>query len=121
MEQSLDSGTGTMATISTATGRYSRTSALCNSKQVNGANTTSGSASADHLSDVWPQHSAQHPPSPPVRQRARYVCKVKFLFQLKSIVRMVWFGNLANYKQDYNINISLFHVVFRVMVMIFCS
>ena len=71
----MDSGTGTMATmatVSTVTGRYSRTSPTCNGKQLNGINTTSEGSSVDHLSDVWPRHSTHHPPSPPVRQRARY-------------------------------------------------
>ena len=62
----------TMATVSTVTGRYSRTSPTCNGKQLNGINTTSEGSSVDHLSDVWPRHSTHHPPSPPVRQRARY-------------------------------------------------
>ena len=35
------------------------------------------------------------------------------------VVRVDWLGNLANYKEDYNV--SLFHVVFTVTVRIFCS
>ena len=35
------------------------------------------------------------------------------------VVRVDWLGNLANHKEDYNV--SLFHVVCTVTVMIFCS
>lgn len=72
LEQSLDSGTGTMATVSTGAGRFSRTSPNSNSRQINVANVTSGTSSVDHLLDILPKPSFQHPPSPPVRQRARY-------------------------------------------------
>ena len=40
------------------------------------------------------------------------------LFLIKD-ARMDWLENLANYKEDYNV--SLFHVVCTVTVMIFCS
>ena len=38
---------------------------------------------------------------------------------LDKVVRVDRLGNLANYKKDYNV--SLFHVVCTVTVMIFCS
>ena len=75
-EQSLDSGTSTMATVSTGFGRSSKlirsTSERSKSTSLQGDDEVFVSRSSDHLSDVWPRHS-QHPPSPPVRQRARYI------------------------------------------------
>ena len=47
---------------------------------------------------------------------SKYV-KYLFVHNIK-VVRVDWFGNLANYKKDYNV--SLFHVVCTVTVRIFC-
>ena len=38
---------------------------------------------------------------------------------MDKVVRVAWLGNLANYKEDYNL--SLFHVLCKFRVMIFCS
>ena len=72
----MDSGTGTMATVSTGLGRSSKSirnnSELTKAKGIKGnpCTYTLAEGSEDHLSDMWPRH-ARHPPSPPVRQRAR--------------------------------------------------
>ena len=51
----------------------------------------------------------------------KYACKLILVYLLvfTKVVRVGWLGNLANYKEDYNI--SLFHVVCTVTVRIFCS
>ncbi|EDO34707.1 predicted protein [Nematostella vectensis] len=56
-ENSLDSGTGTMATISTGHAPFQQD----NRHAVK-------SSSAERTSDIWPR-DPKHPPSPPVRQR----------------------------------------------------
>lgn len=76
-EQSMDSGTGTMATVSTGLGRSSKSirnnSELTKAIGIKGnpCTDTLAEGSEDHLSDMWPRH-ARHPPSPPVRQRASH-------------------------------------------------
>lgn len=76
-EQSLDSGTGTMATVSTGFGRSSKStrsgSEHSKSKALQGNSNDDAftNRSSDHLSDMWPRHG-RHPPSPPVRQRASH-------------------------------------------------
>ena len=81
VEQSVDSGTGTIATVSTGLGT-SRSSRSNFGKAGDHKKSLDSQAddevfitvSSDHHSDVWPRHShGQHPPSPPVRQRARYM------------------------------------------------
>lgn len=77
-EQSLDSGTGTMATVSTGLDRSSRSAGKASghlkSLGSQGDDEVFINGTADHHSDVWPRHAhAQHPPSPPVRQRASHV------------------------------------------------
>jgi len=74
-EQSLDSGTGTMATVSTGFGRSSK-SARSSSEHTKSVGIQENdepfvNRSRDHLSDMWPRHG-RHPPSPPVRQRASH-------------------------------------------------
>ena len=73
----MDSGTGTMATVSTGLDRSSRSAGKASghlkSLGSQGDDEVFINGTADHHSDVWPRHAhAQHPPSPPVRQRARY-------------------------------------------------
>ncbi|XP_068701948.1 serine/threonine-protein kinase PLK4-like [Montipora foliosa] len=81
VEQSVDSGTGTIATVSTGLGtsRSSRSNfgkAGDHKKSLDSQadDEVFITASSDHHSDVWPRHShGQHPPSPPVRQRASHI------------------------------------------------
>lgn len=66
-----------MATVSTGFGRSSKSSRTSSEHskskalQGNSNNDAFTNRSSDHLSDMWPRHG-RHPPSPPVRQRARY-------------------------------------------------
>ncbi|KAM7439975.1 Serine/threonine-protein kinase plk4 [Porites harrisoni] len=74
-ERSLDSGNGTMATVSTGLSRPSKSarssSDYAKSMGMSGDNDAFSNRSSDHLSDAWPRHG-RHPPSPPVRQRASH-------------------------------------------------
>ena len=66
-----------MATVSTGFGRSSKSTRNSGehskSKALQGSSNNDAftNRSSDHLSDMWPRHGT-HPPSPPVRQRARY-------------------------------------------------
>ncbi|KAJ7392984.1 Serine/threonine-protein kinase plk4 [Desmophyllum pertusum] len=77
VEQSLDSGTGTMATVSTGFGRTSKSTRNSSEHtksigvQGNPNNDAFTDRSSDRQSDMWPRHG-RHPPSPPVRQRASH-------------------------------------------------
>ncbi|XP_031556961.1 serine/threonine-protein kinase PLK4-like [Actinia tenebrosa] len=69
-EQSVDSGQGTMATVSTGIGRSSWSSNGPINKQESAHHGSYNSSnSVDHLSNGWSRNLRQ-PPSPPVRQRA---------------------------------------------------
>lgn len=69
-EQSVDSGQGTMATVSTGIARSSWSSNGPMNKQEPGHHGYNSSNSTDHLSNGYSRNLRQ-PPSPPVRQRAR--------------------------------------------------
>ena len=66
-----------MATVSTGVGRSSRSTGSGDHTKSIGVQGNSNcevlgtNRSSEKLSDVWPRHG-RHPPSPPVRQRARY-------------------------------------------------
>ena len=69
-----------MATVSTGLSRPSKStrnsSDYAKSMGMSGDNDAFTNRSSDRLSDAWPRHG-RHPPSPPVRQRARY-CNVNY-------------------------------------------